>query len=160
MHHELGSPASIVVVDPSGRRSVVPIRKHPFHIGRQADNQIVMRDNRASRVHAQVLLENGEYWIEDLKSRHGTYVNGSKITRHKLLDSDRIEFGTIDSYQLIFMPPGGQVGRLLDHFPAPEKSGGKLGKLKAVMEGARALQNSLSSQDGLTALGDAALAGT
>jgi len=51
-----------------------------------------MRDNRASRVHAHVVLEHGEYWIEDLNSRHGTYVNGSKIQRHKLQDSDRIEF--------------------------------------------------------------------
>ena len=94
-----------------------------------------------------MVFEQGEYWIEDLNSRHGTYVNGAKIQRHKLQDSDRIEFGTIDSYQLIFMPAGGQVTRLLDHFPAPEKSGGKLGKLKAVMEVARALQTSLSSQD-------------
>jgi serine phosphatase RsbU (regulator of sigma subunit) len=138
----------------------VAIRKQPFHIGRQADNQIVMRDNRASRVHAQVLLDQGEYWIEDLNSRHGTYVNGAKIQRHKLQDSDRIEFGMIDSYQLIFMPAGGQVGRLLDNFPATDKGHGKLGKLKAVMEVARALQNSLSSQDVLTAVVDAALAVT
>ena len=159
MAHELGSPASLLVVDPSGRRSAVPIRKQPFHIGRHADNQIVMRDNRASRLHAHVVLDDGEYWIEDLNSRHRTYVNGAKIQRHKLQDSDRIEFGMIDSYQLIFIPPGGQVGRLLANFPAPEK-GGKLGKLKAVMEVARALQNSLSSQDVLTAVVDAALAVT
>src|SRR5439155_24009262 len=146
MAHELGSPASLLVVNHTGRRSTVPIRKQPFHISRHADNQIVMRDNRASRLHAHVVLDDGEYWIEDLNSRHGTYVNGAKIQRHKLQDSDRIEFGMIDSYQLIFIPPGGQVGRLLANFPAPEK-GGKLGKLKAVMEVARALQNSLSSQD-------------
>jgi phosphoserine phosphatase RsbU/P len=133
MPHEPGKSASLLVVDPSGRRSAVEIQKSPFNIGRQADNQIVMRDNRASRVHAQVVLEHGEYWIEDLNSRHGTYVNGSKIQRHKLQDSDRIEFGTIDSYQLVFVPAGGKVTRLLDNFPAPEKSGGKLGKLKAVM---------------------------
>src|SRR6266478_10179709 len=160
MAHELGSPASLLVVDPSGRRSAVPIRKQPFHIGRQADNHIVMRDNRASRVHAQVLLDQGEYWIEDLNSRHGTYVNGAKIQRHKLQDSDRIDFGSKDSYQLTFLPPGGQVTRLLDHFPGSEKSGGKLSKLKAVMEVARALQTSLSSQDVLTAVVDAALAVT
>jgi sigma-B regulation protein RsbU (phosphoserine phosphatase) len=160
MSPEHGNPAALLVVDPSGRRSAVPIRKHPFNIGRQADNQIVMRDNRASRVHAHVVLEHGEYWIEDLNSRHGTYVNGSKIQRHKLQDADRIEFGMIDSYQLIFMPAGGQVTRLLDNFPAPEKTGGKLGKLKAVMEVARVLQNSLSSQDVLTAVVDAALAVT
>src|SRR5215831_17271186 len=107
MPHELGSPASLAVVDPSGHRSSVPIRGYPFRIGRQADNQLVMRDNRASRVHAQIVLEQGEYWLEDLNSRHGTFVNGARIQRHKLQDSDRIEFGMIDSYQLIFVPAGG-----------------------------------------------------
>src|SRR6266478_1389374 len=160
MPHELGSPASLVVIDPSGHRSTVAIRVLPFRIGRQADNQLVMRDNRASRVHASIAVDQGEYWIEDLNSRHGTFVNGAKIQRHKLQDSDRIDFGSKDSYQLTFLPPGGQVTRLLDHFPGSEKSGGKLSKLKAVMEVARALQTSLSSQDVLTAGVDAALAVT
>ena len=160
MPHELGSPASLVVIDPSGHRSTVAIRVLPFRIGRHADNQLVMRDNRASRVHASIAVDQGDYWIEDLNSRHGTFVNGAKIRRHKLQDSDRIDFGSKDSYQLTFLPPGGQVTRLLDHFPGSEKSGGKLSKLKAVMEVARALQTSLSSQDVLTAVVDAALAVT
>src|SRR5206468_5920013 len=70
------------------------------------------------------------------------------------------DFGCKDSYQLTFLPPGGQVTRLLEHFPGSEKSHGKLSKLKAVMEVARALQTSLSSQDVLTAVVDAALAVT
>jgi sigma-B regulation protein RsbU (phosphoserine phosphatase) len=159
MPHDLVKHASLTVVDPSGHRSTVTIKAFPFRIGRQADNQVVMRDNRASRVHAEIVLEQGDYWIEDLKSRHGTFVNGAKIQRHKLQEGDRIDFGA-ESYQLIFMSPGEQVTRLLEHFPASEKSHGKLGKLKAVMEVARALQTSLSSQDVLSAVVDAALAVT
>ena len=155
-----GGAASLVVVDPSGHRSSVVIETLPFRIGRQADNQFVLRDNRASRVHASIFTEQGEYWIEDLNSRHGTFVNGKKIDRHKLRDSDKIEFGSPESYQLIFMPPGGQVARLMEQFPSGEKGGGKLSKLKAVMEVARALQTSLSSQDVLSAVVDAALAVT
>jgi phosphoserine phosphatase RsbU/P len=159
MPHDLANPASLIVVDPSGRRSTVAIHGLPFRIGRQADNQLVMRDNRASRVHASIVLAQGEYWIEDLNSLHGTYVNGERIQRRKLQDSDRIDFGAADSYQLIFMAAGGQVTRLLEHFPA-DKGAGKLSKLKAVMEVARALQTSLSSQDVLSAVVDAALAVT
>src|SRR4051794_29567422 len=81
--------ASLVVVDPSGHRSTVVIETLPFRIGRQGDNQLVMRDNRASRVHARILREGADYWIEDLNSRHGTFVNGGRILRHKLQDSDR-----------------------------------------------------------------------
>jgi sigma-B regulation protein RsbU (phosphoserine phosphatase) len=116
---EVAKSASLVVVDPSGHRSTVVINTQPFRIGRQAGNQVVMRDNRASRVHAEIILEKGEYWLEDLNSRHGTFVNGAKIQRHKLQEADRIDFGA-DSYQLIFMAPGEQVSRLLEHFPASE----------------------------------------
>ena len=145
MPHDHVNPASVIVVAPSGHRSTVTINAHPFRIGRQAGNQVVMSDNRASRVHAEIVVQNGEYWIEDLNSRHGTFVNGSRIKRHKLQAEDRVDFGP-DSYQLIFMAPGDGVKRLLTHFSANEKGGGKLGKLKAVMEVARALQTSLSSQ--------------
>src|SRR2546430_7733122 len=136
--------ASLIAVDPSGRRSTVPIEKLPFRIGRQGDNEFVMRDNRASRVHAQIVMDQDEYWIEDQNSRHGTFVNGVRVQRHKLKDADRIEFGSAESYEMIFTAPNGQVTRLIESFPEAEKGHGRLGKLKAVLEVARALQTSLS----------------
>src|SRR5450631_241055 len=113
---DVGATASFVVVDPSGHRSSVTLDILPFRIGRQADNQFVVRDNRASRVHAQIVRGDGGYWVEDLKSRHGTFVNGERVERRKLQDTDRIEFGSNDSYQLIFSTSNGQVTRLLETF--------------------------------------------
>src|SRR3954462_7077272 len=94
--------ASLIVINPSGTQATVPLQPLPFSIGRQADNQLVLRDNRASRNHARIVAENGEYFIEDLKSSNGVHVNGAVISRHKLANADRIEFGVQDSYQLIF----------------------------------------------------------
>jgi adenylate cyclase len=37
------------------------------------------RDTRVSRQHARILWENGEFWLEDLDSRHGTKLNGTEI---------------------------------------------------------------------------------
>ena len=37
-------------------------------------------DTTVSRCHARIWLENGAYWIEDLKSRYGTRINGEKLT--------------------------------------------------------------------------------
>ena len=48
-------------------------------IGRQGDNNLVLRDNRASRSHARIVAEGSDYFIEDLKSRHGVYVNGEDL---------------------------------------------------------------------------------
>ncbi|MBI3472509.1 MAG: SpoIIE family protein phosphatase [Candidatus Solibacter usitatus] len=158
----------MIVVDPSGNRTTMPLLALPFRIGRQADNQLIMRDSRASRNHARIVMEEGEFWVEDLKSRHGTFVNGGRVTRFKLKNSDRIEFGSPDSYQLIFTMDSGEMNKLLEQFPSPEKTGqlpggpaaGNLAKLRAVMEVARALQTSLSTQDVLTSVVDAALAVT
>ena len=121
----------------------------------------MLRDNRASRNHARIQAENGEYYIEDLKSSHGVFVNGTRVTRQKLYAADRIEFGFPDSYSLIFTFDDDEIQKLLDQFSAPKTASagaGNLAKLRALVEVARALQNSLSTDDVLSAVVDAALA--
>ena len=156
--------ASIVVSTPSGTRTRVPIQPLPFNVGRQSDNHLVLRDNRASRNHARIVVENSEYWIEDLRSSHGTYVNGGRVSRQKLVASDRIEFGFPDSYTLLFTFDDDELNRILDQFSASTRAtggagaSGNLQKLRALVEVARALQNSLSTEDVLAAVVEAALA--
>jgi phosphoserine phosphatase RsbU/P len=154
-------PATLVVVNPSGTRSRIPLSPVPFSVGRQSDNHLILRDNRASRNHARIVLQAGEYYIEDLKSSHGVFVNGAKVTRQKLCPADRIEFGFPDSYSLIFTFDDDEIQKILDQFSAPLSTpagAGNLAKLRALVEVARALQNSLSTDDVLAAVVDAALA--
>ncbi|MBS1875896.1 MAG: SpoIIE family protein phosphatase [Acidobacteria bacterium] len=154
-------PALLIVVNPSGNRSRMPVEPVPFTIGRNADNQLVLRDNRISRTHARIWFENGEYVIEDLKSRHGVFVNGVRIERHVLADSDHIEFGFADSYKLTFSFEDRELNRILDQIvPAASGQTSNLGKLRALVEVARTLQSALSIDDVLTAVVDAALAVT
>ena len=100
--------AALFVLDPSGQRSRVNLDKFPFLIGRQPDNHLVLRDNRASRTQARIIAENGHYVLEDLDSRHGTWVNGERIARHILRSSDRIDLGVPESYQLTFTLEAGE----------------------------------------------------
>jgi serine phosphatase RsbU (regulator of sigma subunit) len=157
-------PASLMVVDPSGHRSRMAIDHLPFSIGRHADNDLILRDGRASRTHARILVENGAYWLEDCNSRHGTYLNGTRVTRHELHHSDRIEFGVPDSYQLFFEPDGAELKRLMEQVSAPEKTavspvvGTNLAKLRAILDLARTLQSSFSIDDVLVSVVDTALA--
>src|SRR5262249_28848378 len=136
-------PASLIIVDPSGHRSRLAIEHLPFRIGRHADNDLILRDSRASRTHARILAEDAAYWIEDCGSRHGTFLNGIRITRRELHNSDKIEFGVPDSYQLIFAPDGAELKRLMEQVSAPEKSsagpgvGANLAKLRAILDLAR-----------------------
>src|SRR5947209_20323531 len=91
-------PASLVVVDPNGQKRRVPVEPIPFLIGRQPDNHLIVRDSRVSRVHARILVENGEYVLEGANSRRGTRINGRRATRKKLEATDKIESGAQDSY--------------------------------------------------------------
>ncbi len=156
-------PAAILILHPSGQRSRVPLEPVPFSIGRHADNSLVLRDNRASRNHARIVAENGNYIIEDLNSRHGTWINGERIARRTLRNSDLIEFGVRESYQLTFTIETGEIHRILDQITVNSRSEAdknNLSKLRSLVEVARALQNSLSTHEVLTAVVDAALAVT
>ena len=83
-----------------------------------------------------------------------------------LRNSDRIEFGVRDSYQLTFSAEKQDFQRLLGQWGATQPAAGEAGgasdlvKLRSLVEVARALQNSLSTQEVLTAVVDAALAVT
>jgi serine phosphatase RsbU (regulator of sigma subunit) len=149
----------LAVVEPSGRRHLVKISKSPFKIGRLAECELSLRDSRISRTHAQIVAEDDNYFLEDLQSRHGTFVNGKRANREKLAPEDRIDFGIEDSYQLVFTYETGQSEKLLAQLEAVPSSHatGNLAKLRAVLEVARALESSMSLEDVLGAVVDAAL---
>ncbi|MDF1564966.1 MAG: FHA domain-containing protein [Deltaproteobacteria bacterium] len=65
-----------------------------LEIGRSAGCGIRIHDDRASRVHARVLIDEGEVILEDLGSRNGTLLNGERATgRNTLRPGDRIRIG-------------------------------------------------------------------
>lgn len=48
-------------------------------IGRAATNQIVVKDERSSRNHAEIFLTQGRWTLRDLESRNGTLVDGERV---------------------------------------------------------------------------------
>ena len=155
-------PASLVIVDPNGHRSRVPIDPLPFRIGRQPENHLVLRDSRISRTHARIVAEERAYVLEDCGSRHGTFINGSRVSRQPLRNSDHIEFGSADSYNLIFALDGAELKRLMEQVgtadrSAPQGVGANLGKLRAVLDLARSLESSFSIDEVLAQVVDTAL---
>jgi two-component system, cell cycle sensor histidine kinase and response regulator CckA len=62
-------------------------------IGRSSRCDIVLHVDPVSRRHARVTREAGGYLIEDLNSRNGTFVNGQRIERRRLVVGDRITVG-------------------------------------------------------------------
>jgi serine phosphatase RsbU (regulator of sigma subunit) len=65
-------------------------------IGRQPDSAIYLEELAVSRQHARIVCENGAYYIEDLNSANGTWLNGVKQkphTRVPLTESDELQVG-------------------------------------------------------------------
>jgi EAL domain-containing protein (putative c-di-GMP-specific phosphodiesterase class I) len=62
----------------------------PFTIGRNetCDHQIA--SSRVSREHAEIAREKGALWLRDLQSTNGTFVNGERVERHRLVDGDLV----------------------------------------------------------------------
>lgn len=62
-------------------------------LGRKKTCGIVVDDGKCSREHSRVVREGAAYFIEDLKSANGTYLNDLKITRNRLAYGDKIRLG-------------------------------------------------------------------
>ncbi len=76
------------------------IAKPEFTIGRKVDNDLVIEDGAVSGRHARIVKIQAVYFIEDLGSTNGTYIDGNKIDRKQLRDADVV---TIGKHKLLFM---------------------------------------------------------
>lgn len=66
-------------------------------IGRDDSNDIVLKDRFISKVHCQIVKDEGIYYLEDLDSANGTYLNGQEIKDAiELKDKDIIDLGQIE----------------------------------------------------------------
>ena len=150
----------LIVIEPNGTNREVMVTASPFRIGRQAGNELTLRDSRISRQQAQIVLTDGVMVLEDMGSRHGTFVNGEKTLRHELQPKDKIDFGMADSYKMVYLGEGATIEELVERVeaPAPTAAGSReLYHLGVLLEVARTLGTGLSLEDVLTAVVDAAI---
>lgn len=74
--------------------SVIPMAT-AITLGRKENNTVVLNDRFVSSYHAKIYLKNREYYLEDLQSTNGTYVNENKIEGNIRLNvNDIIRFGS------------------------------------------------------------------
>jgi hypothetical protein len=71
-------------------------------LGRTADNDVVVKDQAASRSHARVFEQDGRYFVEDLGSANGTKLNDASVEQpQELTDGDSIIIGdTVFRFEL------------------------------------------------------------
>ncbi len=75
------------------RSDVYDLRGDPVTLGRAHDNSLIVDDGRASRYHAKIEFSEGHWWVVDVGSQNGTFLNGRKVRRAKIGEGDAIQIG-------------------------------------------------------------------
>ena len=78
-----------------------------FTIGREASSQLVLNHQSISRHHAAITCANGSYFLRDMRSRNGTFINETRLEpdrEYLLKPRDHIRIGNMMSYQFLLRP--------------------------------------------------------
>ncbi len=71
-----------------------PVNRPRVRLGRGSANDIILQDTQVSRQHAEISCQGDQFFIQDLGSTNGTFVNNERITAPRLLQpGDQIRIG-------------------------------------------------------------------
>jgi hypothetical protein len=87
-------PVQLAIVDPPEQRG----RRYPLAdevtVGRAAGCQVTIDDTYASQLHARVFTRDGQFFVEDLGSTNGTFLNRKKVQGPQVMRrGDRLQVG-------------------------------------------------------------------
>lgn len=90
-----GTPR-LVVVDPKERKGRAYDLNEEQTVGRAAGCQITLDDTYVSQLHARVFNKDGTWFVEDLGSTNGTYLNTKRVsTPLAIKRGDQIKIGAV-----------------------------------------------------------------
>src|SRR5881275_450556 len=86
--------AKLFFVGLDGTEKSYRLQTHrPFTVGRDPGNDIILRDPKVSRHHAEIVFERGFFVLHDLSSANGTYVNSKRVRVAPLTHGCKIRIG-------------------------------------------------------------------
>jgi len=93
---------ALIVSVPGQKEEIYYWAKTQMTVGRAMECEIILDQPQVSRNHATLTLQDGCYFIEDLDTGNGTYVNQVRIKKKELFNNDTILVG---NNQIIFKAP-------------------------------------------------------
>ncbi len=84
----------LICQEAGGPRREIPLKRARFTFGKMPDNDLVLDRQNISRKHCQVFSEGNKWFVRDLASRNGTFLNSQKILSDtELLHGAQIQLG-------------------------------------------------------------------
>lgn len=113
--------AVLIVQGGPSHGAIKPLPSGVVTLGRQSDNFVVIDEAVVSRRHAAIVERGGAYYLRDLGSTNGTFINRQKIGEgeHLLKHNDTIRLGG-SQVSLTFRHTGAPTLRISAIQPAPE----------------------------------------
>jgi VWFA-related protein len=90
------SPGRLVWVAGPDVGDVYRLRRGTTRIGGLDDNDVVIREPSVSRNHAEIHVRGRRVEIQDLHSKNGTWVNGSRVRSSPLQVGDKVRLGAVE----------------------------------------------------------------
>jgi len=142
-----------LVVHDGDNSHTVAVDPVPFTIGRQADRNLVFSNAQISRQHAIIHHDDDGYFIQDLGSRHGIVVNGTRRETARLQAGDRIQLGA-SGITLVFLLPQdhSSTRALLSRISSTPSGGTELEKLSLFLQAAQSFNSTRVLTDVLTTM--------
>jgi pSer/pThr/pTyr-binding forkhead associated (FHA) protein len=75
-----GPPRQLVVTAGHLSGTRISLSSAPVLIGRAEDSTLILDDDYASTRHARLTLQGNSYWLEDLGSTNGTYLDRTRVS--------------------------------------------------------------------------------
>lgn len=102
--------AKLYITLPDGAKQEAVLPGYPVIIGKAPGSDILINDSGVSRQHANIRLQTGQYFIADLGSLNGVYVNNRKLAQDEtcpLNHGDKIQLGRVKiNFHLEEVPTG------------------------------------------------------
>lgn len=74
-------PTQLVITDGAQAGAVMRLTDQPITMGRATDIEVSLQDDYSSGRHARLFPQGSRWFLEDLGSTNGTFVNGTRLTR-------------------------------------------------------------------------------
>lgn len=87
--------ASLILLIKGQEKEIYFLTKDATTIGRLEGNDIIIPDPSVSRHHAEIRRENDNFFVLDLDSTNGTWLNGKRISKTPVRDGARIGLGKV-----------------------------------------------------------------